>query len=95
MLRGLIRSDVADIWPTLPLTQQREVIKALMDVTMLPRLTAKDPAFQVGMESRKELGRRLRAIRRAYGTRGMTHRRLSELTGWSVHKVSNAESARG
>ncbi|QRX90843.1 recombinase family protein [Streptomyces noursei] len=95
VLRGLIRSDAADIWPTLPLTQQREVIKALMDVTVLPRLTAKDPEFQVGMESRKELGRRLRAIRRAYGTRGMTHRRLSELTGWSVHKVSNAESARG
>ncbi|MFK0296391.1 recombinase family protein [Streptomyces sp. NPDC090442] len=95
VLRGLIRSDVADIWPTLPLTQQREVIKALMDVTMLPRLTAKDPAFQVGMESRKELGRRLRAIRRAYGTRGMTHRRLAELAGWSIYKSSNAESAQG
>ncbi|MFE6742318.1 recombinase family protein [Streptomyces tubercidicus] len=95
VLRGLIRSDVADVWPTLPLTQQREVIKALMDVTMLPRLTAKDPEFQAGKQKRIELGKRLRAIRRGSGPRGMSAVQLAELTGWPVHKVANAENSKG
>ncbi|MEV0438975.1 recombinase family protein [Streptomyces spectabilis] len=95
VLRGLIRPDVADIWPTLPLTQQREVIKALMDVTLLPRLTSKDAEFQAEKQKRIELGQRLRAIRLRCGTRGMFGRELAELAGWKEHRVKNVECAAG
>ncbi|MFC4912570.1 recombinase family protein [Actinomadura gamaensis] len=36
VLRDVIRPDIAEVWPTLPLTQQREVIRALMDITLMP-----------------------------------------------------------
>jgi DNA invertase Pin-like site-specific DNA recombinase len=35
-LRGVVRPDIAEIWPTLPLGQQREIITALMDITLMP-----------------------------------------------------------
>ncbi|MEV5124293.1 recombinase family protein [Streptomyces decoyicus] len=93
VLRGLIRSDIAEVWPSLPLAQQREVIKALMDVTLMPTLA--DRPGKADMEARKqmrwELGQRLRELRRGYGLLGMGERQLAQLAGWPPHKVNNAE----
>ncbi|MFJ6656047.1 recombinase family protein [Streptomyces sp. NPDC091377] len=36
LLRNVIRPDIADVWPTLPITRQRAVIDALMSVRVLP-----------------------------------------------------------
>lgn len=97
VLRGLIRPDVAEVWPTLPVAQQREVIKALMDVTLLPTLA--DRPGKADMEARQrarvELGQRLRELRRGYGLLGMGERQLAKLAGWPPHKINNAERGRG
>ncbi|MFK0297274.1 recombinase family protein [Streptomyces sp. NPDC090442] len=88
VLRGLIRADIADVWPTLPVTRQREVIKALMNVALMPA-NAQDP--ETARQMRRELGSRLRHLRKAHGLLGMTARGLAELAGWPRHKVENAE----
>ncbi|WP_411146983.1 recombinase family protein [Streptomyces sp. x-80] len=88
VLRGLIRSDIAEVWPGLPVAQQREVIRALLDVTLMPSST-QDP--ETARQMRRELGGRIRELRKEYGLLGMTARRLAELAGWPRHKVENAE----
>lgn len=88
VLRGLIRSDIAEVWPSLPIAQQREVIRALMDVTLLPSGT--DDA-ETAQQKRRELGARLRELRKNYGLLGMGVRQLARLAGWTEHKVGNAE----
>ncbi|AJC60173.1 recombinase family protein [Streptomyces sp. 769] len=88
VLRGLIRADIAEVWPTLPIARQREVIKALMDVTLMPSST-QDP--ETARQMRRELGSRIRQLRKDYGLLGMTARRLAELARWPRHKVENAE----
>jgi DNA-binding XRE family transcriptional regulator len=73
---------------TLPITQQREVITALMEVTLLPSNTV-DP--ETARQMRRELGARIRELRREYGLLGMTARNLAEQAGWPRHKIENAE----
>lgn len=93
VLRDLIRPDIADVWPSLPLAHRREAVKALMGVTLMPvldRTPAADPETRQRM--RLELGQRLRAVRRDCG---MGERQLARLAGWPDHKVNNAERGRG
>jgi site-specific DNA recombinase len=38
VLRDVVRPDIGDIWENLPLTQRREVITALMDISLTPSM---------------------------------------------------------
>ncbi|MFB6618896.1 recombinase family protein [Streptomyces sp. NPDC056367] len=91
VLRGLVRSDASAVWPDLPVTQQREVISALMDVTLLPSGV---DGPEDARRKREELGLRLRGLRKGCGPSGMGVRQLARLAGWSEHKVGNAERAK-
>lgn len=45
-LRGVVRLDIADVWPTLALAQQREVIRTLMDIELHKSKTWRDAPEQ-------------------------------------------------
>lgn len=52
VLRDVIRPDIADVWPTLEIGQQREVVRALMTATLLPECPGSrtDPSLRVRIE---------------------------------------------
>ncbi|WP_165975996.1 recombinase family protein [Actinomadura rubrisoli] len=94
VLREVIRPDIGKVWPKLPMARRREVVRALMDITVTPPLP-KDTDQQERQRQRLAFGQRLRELRRGYGLLGMGERQLAKLAGWPPHKVNNAELARG
>lgn len=57
VLRDVVRPDIADVWPTLAIGQRREVIRTLMDITLLPHQpgSRNDPSLRVVIDWRNDL----------------------------------------
>ncbi|MCT2592229.1 recombinase family protein [Streptomyces sp. N2-109] len=51
VLRDVIRPDIAEVWPLLPITRRREIVRTLMQVTLMKEVpgSRKDPSLRISI----------------------------------------------